>query len=500
MDNLNAAMDNITAAFNPPSHPRTAAAATSSNDKTTTAFVNHSTAPRVNTDVVVTAALKKQYPKLHLSVAIAITCPLLRYAAAGHATYSILDETSPDAISSLQWHMYIPPARRIDGASGFVAEQLMYGKMLYRWRGYEFVIYYADGRDGSQPYPNVQNFYILSTEVGRAEALMLEAGKWGAILHDEVWVFDRGFWQKNRELWESIRNASWDNVILEEKMKKDIIDDHLSFFNSRETYKKLKVPWKRGLIYYGPPGNGKTISIKAMMHMLYSREDPVPTLYVRTLASFMGPEGALKMVFDMARQQAPCYLVFEDLDTIITPQVRSYFFNEVDGLKNNDGIFMIGSTNHLETLDPGIAKRPSRFDRKYLFPDPVLAERVEYCHFWQGKLAENPDVDFPDELCDAIAKITDKFSFAYMQEAFVAALLAIARKKGEKEGKTRVSVELTDDMGEGWLGVRGRAEDGLDDNVLWIEIQAQIKNLRENMDDQSLKYPAKVVEGEWAGI
>lgn len=52
---------------------------------------------------------------------------------------------------------------------------------------------------------------------------------------------------------------------------------------------------------------------------------------------------------------SPCYLIFEDLDTIITDNVKSYFFNEVDGLKSNDGIFMVGSTNHLDRLDPGIS-------------------------------------------------------------------------------------------------------------------------------------------------
>lgn len=35
--------------------------------------------------------------------------------------------------------------------------------------------------------------------------------------------------------------------------------------------------------------------------------------------------------------------------------MRSYFLNEIDGLKSNDGIFMVGSTNHLERLDPGIS-------------------------------------------------------------------------------------------------------------------------------------------------
>lgn len=73
------------------------------------------------------------------------------------------------------------------------------------------------------------------------------------------------------------------------------------------------------------------------------------------VTQFFGPERSIAMVFAKAREFAPCYLVFEDLDTIVTDDVRSYFLNEVDGLKSNDGIFMIGSTNHLERLDPGIS-------------------------------------------------------------------------------------------------------------------------------------------------
>jgi transitional endoplasmic reticulum ATPase len=69
----------------------------------------------------------------------------------------------------------------------------------------------------------------------------------------------------------------------------------------------------------------------------------------------MGPEYSLKQVFQKARHFAPCYLVFEDLDTVVNDSARSYFLNEVDGLKNNDGIFMVGSTNHLDRLDPGIS-------------------------------------------------------------------------------------------------------------------------------------------------
>jgi transitional endoplasmic reticulum ATPase len=156
-------------------------------------------------------------------------------------------------------------------------------------------------------------------------------------------------------------------------------------------------------------------------------------------------------------------LIFEDLDSLISPDVRSYFLNEVDGLSNNDGIFMVGSTNHIEWLDPGISKRPSRFDRKYFFPNPDKEQRVAYCHFWQGKLKDNKNVEFPDSLCEAIADITDKFSFAYIPEAFVAALLAIAISKDED-----VSDAEEDD-------------DPNDKYILWREIKKQIKNLRKEM-------------------
>lgn len=145
----------------------------------------------------------------------------------------------------------------------------------------------------------------------------------------------------------------------------------------------------------------------------------------------------------------------------MTDQVRSYFLNEVDGLVTNDGVLMVGSTNHLDRLDPSISKRPSRFDRKFLFPKPNLAERTQYCNFWRGKLADNEDFVWPDGLSEEIAAITDDFSFAYLQEAFTAALLAIAaHDEDEEKGVVHVS------------------KDKFDDLAFWREIKKQIELLR----------------------
>ena len=130
----------------------------------------------------------------------------------------------------------------------------------------------------------------------------------------------------------------------------------------------------------------------------------------------------------------------------------------------------------VELLDPGISKRPSRFDRKYLFPLPSLAERTEYCQYWRAKLASNPEIEFPKRLCGAIAEITEDFSFAYMKEAFVASLLALV-----VNGKTRKG---------GWAGAYGGG-DGLEGLPLWKEIQKQVKTLRDEMGAEGGKSVSK---------
>lgn len=52
-----------------------------------------------------------------------------------------------------------------------------------------------------------------------------------------------------------------------------------------------------------------------------------------------------------------------------------------------------------------------------LFDDPDDEERTLYAKYWQNKLSDNPEIEFPDSLLDIIAKSTSGFSFAYLKEA-----------------------------------------------------------------------------------
>lgn len=312
-------------------------------------------------------------------------------------------------------------------------------RFSYEWEDKKFLLFHLVYQDPFQP--QTRCFYILHARTttgnpnvedghcAETDALVLSAGKWTSLLHEEIWVFDNGYWEKSKELWKAVEGSSWDDVILDPDMKTGLIQDVQGFFDNQTLYAQYAVPWKRGIILHGVPGNGKTVSIKALINSLYARPDQVSSLYVKSFETKCNTEQySIRQIFQQARRCAPCLLIFEDLDSLVDDNIRSYFLNEVDGLESNDGILMIGSTNHLDKLDPAIAKRPSRFDRKYHFRLPGEKERTLYAEYWRQKLLRRNDgLEFPEELCGVVAQLTEGFSFAYLKELFVMALLSLVR-------------------------------------------------------------------------
>lgn len=227
---------------------------------------------------------------------------------------------------------------------------------------------------------------------------------------------------------------------------------------------------------------------------MYKRKDPIPSLYVKSAYGAY----QVRNIFVMARNMAPCMLVMEDMETVVYGASRSYFFNEVDGLENNSGLLMVGSTNYLQRLDPGITKRPSRFDRKYLFPLPDNSEREQYCVYWRKKILKNPKVDYPKKLVKLIAAITFGFSFAYLQEAFVATLLELARQQPSDAAAIMAdAVEIQynpfSQMPNGQDCpeeiYEGDDDDSDDDDIdkipFWRVIREQVAILREDLNKRS---------------
>lgn len=199
-------------------------------------------------------------------------------------------------------------------------------------------------------------------------------------------------------------------------MKEEIQTDFTQFFDSREICERYGIPWKRGAIFIGPPGNGKTHTLKALINQLAK-----PCLYVRSFKSESETEQEnMAEVFERARM-APCIVVLEDLDSMIDNKNRSFFLNELDGFQSNNGVLVLATTNHPAKLDSSILDRPSRFDRKYHFHLPADAERLAYFMRWNNDL--QTDLQVSENGAAHVVSATAGFSFAYLKELFVASMV-----------------------------------------------------------------------------
>lgn len=263
----------------------------------------------------------------------------------------------------------------------------------------------------------VYAYWITCDSQAVAKDFITAVCRWNAELRGEVLVYTGGCWHKDARLFQAIQGASFDNLILYGNLKQQIRSDLEQFFAMRQTYEEYGIPWKRGVLFVGPPGNGKTHTVKALINALN-----MPCLYVKSFrADHSTEEDNIHAVFERARKSAPCILVLEDLDSLLTPQNRSFFLNEQDGFAANIGIVTLATTNHPEKLDPAILDRPSRFDRKYPFNLPEQPERLAYITLWNETL--KPSLRISGEGAVKLSELTAGFSFAYLKELFLSSMM-----------------------------------------------------------------------------
>lgn len=263
-----------------------------------------------------------------------------------------------------------------------------------------------------------RHHWIVADDKQLAEDFFAAVCEWSCEVRGEILVYQDGYFQKNKELFDSIKSATFDNLVLRDSVKEEIQSDFTKFLSSRELYERYRIPWKRGAIFIGPPGNGKTHTVKALINQLGK-----PCLYIRGFKSEYGTEQEnIAEVFKRARMTTPCLVVLEDLDSMIDNKNRAFFLNELDGFQANTGVVVLATTNNPEKLDPSILDRPSRFDRKYYFHLPAEPERIAYIDNWNNEL--QPELRVSKSGAAAVVRETEGFSFAYLKELFVASMVA----------------------------------------------------------------------------
>jgi hypothetical protein len=202
------------------------------------------------------------------------------------------------------------------------------------------------------------------------------------------------------------RGLEWESLILPPGFRDDLRRQVGSFFELREDYARLKIPHRRGLLFTGPPGNGKTSALRLIA------SERVEPFFTYTMTNWTD-RSELDEAFDKAALEAPSILCFEDVDSLFHENAGlSHFLNRIDGLHPLEGVLILATTNHPEQLDAALTERPSRFDRVYHFGNPGPEERRRY-------LREGFGAAYDERLVIE----TEGFSMAQVKEVRVSACL-----------------------------------------------------------------------------
>jgi SpoVK/Ycf46/Vps4 family AAA+-type ATPase len=213
-------------------------------------------------------------------------------------------------------------------------------------------------------------------------------------------------------LHEEVEPCEWSDLVLAPDTTAPVRDDFQSFLLREKWFRERKLPFRRGYLFHGPPGNGKSSVIRAM---LCSSEWSAISI---NLASAGFDDDQLEMMFAAASTSAPTVIVLEDLDRAFgSPRVGGSLSIQsllscLDGINKRNGVVVIATANDLRNLDPALI-RTGRFDRLVYFGRPTPELRTEY---FRNRLPTSTDEDLFH-----ITRASDGFSFAELNESLILA-------------------------------------------------------------------------------
>ena len=186
-----------------------------------------------------------------------------------------------------------------------------------------------------------------------------------------------------------------------------VLKEVQTFWENEARYREHNLLYKRGLILCGPPGSGKTITVKLLMNELIRRDGVVVicgnvNLAVLCLKAIRRIEPTRNLI-----------VVFEDIDEIINYNGEATVLSMLDGENNIDRVLNIATTNYPERLGARIINRPSRFDRRVYIGMPGPDARRVYLQ----KTTKN---GLPADQLERWVTDTEGMSIAHLRELVAA--------------------------------------------------------------------------------
>lgn len=196
---------------------------------------------------------------------------------------------------------------------------------------------------------------------------------------------------------DNIEDVEWEDVIGQEEAKKMLRDNVVRFLATYDSSTKksifenvLGTRPPKAILLFGPPGSGKTFSIKAAITEAAKIRDTLKEegkgekIHLNIISAadiknkYVGESAkSIKRVFDNAKKEAPSLLVIDEIDALFSKrkdngfnegerEICSVMMQELDGIMKSEGYIVVGITNMPRSLDKAITSR--------------FAVRIEYKH------------------------------------------------------------------------------------------------------------------------
>lgn len=219
-----------------------------------------------------------------------------------------------------------------------------------------------------------------------------------------------------------VPNISWEDVGGLENVKKELYETVQYPIEHAEKFEKFGMQSSKGVLFYGPPGCGKTLLAKAIANECGANFISIKGPELLTMW-FGESEANVRDLFDKARAAAPCILFFDEMDSIAKARgsgggggseagdrVINQILTEIDGVGSKKSVFVIGATNRPDILDSAIT-RPGRLDQLIYIPLPDYKSRLSIFKANLRKSPVEPSVDI-----EQLAQATEGFSGADITE------------------------------------------------------------------------------------